>query len=427
MKAKKNYFEKLFSDKRFTIVFSILIAIGLWFVVRSIINPNSIATIRNVKVNYDYNSAAYLSQGLDIVEKDTEDKSVTISGDDNQISGVEAEDVLLYPNYSQVNGPGTYTLKLVATQADSLLNSRSYDFNEISPSAYVQVTFDKVSTKKFTITVNASGIDPEDGYYVDTPVASPAEVTVRGPESVVNSIDKVMANVTLNEKRTESALTTAQLEFLDKEGNPVDSTYLTMDVSQVEVTIPVLKIKEVPLTVEYTHVPVGYDVEVLNPTLSQETIRVAGSAEQVDALESINAGYIDLAKLQLGTSVDLSIELPDGLRNIDSVQKVTVSFNTMGFTTRTISVSEIRVVNAASGTTVTPSVGRINNVTLIGREDELEELSESSVVAQIDAAPTNVSVTKGQQNMEVEIIVPGTETVFATGTYTVLCDISTGA
>ena len=34
MKAKKNYFEKLFSDKRFTIVFSILIAIGLWFVVR---------------------------------------------------------------------------------------------------------------------------------------------------------------------------------------------------------------------------------------------------------------------------------------------------------------------------------------------------------------------------------------------------------
>lgn len=262
---------------------------------------------------------------------------------------------------------------------------------------------------------------------MDTPVASPAEVTVRGPESVVNSIDKVIANVTLNEKRTESALTTAQLEFLDKEGNPVDSTYLTMDVSQVEVTIPVLKIKEVPLTVEYTHVPVGYDVEVLNPTLSQETIRVAGSAEQVDALESINAGYIDLAKLQLGTSVDLSIELPDGLRNIDSVQKVTVSFNTMGFTTRTISVSEIRVVNAASGTTVTPSVGRINNMTLIGREDELAELSESSVVAQIDASPTNVSVTKGQQNMEVEIIVPGTETVFATGTYTVLCDISTGA
>ncbi|WP_367924352.1 YbbR-like domain-containing protein [uncultured Ruthenibacterium sp.] len=427
MKAKKNHFEKLFSDKRFTIIFSILVAIGLWFVVRSIINPNSTTTIRNVKVNYDYNSAAYLSQGLDIVEKDTGDKNITISGDDNQISGVEAEDILLYPNYSQVNGPGTYTLKLVAAQTDSLLNSRSFDFEEISPSAYVQVTFDKVSTKKFPITVNASGIVPEDGYYVDTPVSSPSEVTVRGPESVVNSIDKVMANVTLNEKRTESALATAQLEFLDKEGNPVESDYLTMDVSQVEVTIPVLKIKEVPLTVEYTHVPSGYDVDVLNPTLSQETIRVAGSAEQVDALESINAGYIDLAKFQLGTSVDLDLELPEGLRNIDSVQQVTVSFNTLGFSTRTISVSEIRVVNAASGTTVTPSVARINNVTLIGREDELEELSESSVVAQIDASPTNISVTKGQQNMEVQIIVPGTETVFATGTYTVLCDVSTGA
>ena len=49
---------------------------------------------------------------------------------------------------------------------------------------------------------------------MDTPVASPAEVTLRGPESQMSQVDKVVANVALSGQRTESALATAQLELL---------------------------------------------------------------------------------------------------------------------------------------------------------------------------------------------------------------------
>ena len=68
---------------------------------------------------------------------------------------------------------------------------------------------------------------------------------------------------------------------------------------------------------------------------------------------------------------------------------------------------------------------RVNNVTLIGKESELQTLASTSVVAQVDATPANISVMNGQQTMPVKIIVPGTQTVFATGSYTVLCEIST--
>ena len=45
------------------------------------------------------------------------------------------------------------------------------------------------------------------------------------------------------------------------------------------------------------------------------------------------------------------------------------------------------------------------------------------MVAQVDASAGNINVSKGQQSMPATIVVPGSDTVFATGSYEVLCDI----
>ena len=102
-----------------------------------------------------------------------------------------------------------------------------------------------------------------------------------------------------------------------------------------------------------------------------------------------------------------------------------VTFDTYGFATRTVTVSQITVVNAPSDTTVTVTTRRLSDVTLVGPEDELDALSEANVVAQVDASASNINVSKGQQSMPVTIVVPGSATVFATGSYEVLCDIDT--
>ena len=172
-------------------------------------------------------------------------------------------------------------------------------------------------------------------------------------------------------------------------------------------------------------VPQGYDTSVLGAQLSQETILIAGPAERVDALESVSAGFVDLTKFKLGETVTLSITLPEGIRNLDALQSVDVTFDTYGFATRTVTVSQITVVNAPSDTTVTVTTRRLSDVTLVGPEDELDALSEANVVAQVDASASNINVSKGQQSMPVTIVVPGSSTVFATGSYEVLCDIDT--
>lgn len=423
MEHNESKFEHLFANRRFSAAFALLMAILLWVVVITL-QPNTEKEITNIDVNLDYNSASYTGKGLDIVDRPDVKVRVKVKGDGTDVLNISAADLMVYPDYTTVTGEGTYTLKLEAKINGTSL-SRNVDIEKVIPDT-ITLDFDKIATKKFPIQVSVTGLEVGNGYYADTPTARPGEVTLRGPESEINRIEKVLANVAVEGERTDPLLAPSELEYLDKSGNPVDSEYITADVEQVEVEVPVLKMKEVPLTFEFTGVPAGYDPSQLSYTMSQNTIRVAGSQEQVDALESISAGIIDLTTFVPGTPITLNITLSEGLRNVDSLQTVTVEFDTRGYTTKTVSVTDIRVINASSGVTVTPTTQRINSVTLVGLETELETLSSDSVVAVVDASSDNlVNMKKGQLQMNARILVPGAKSVFATGSYTVLCDINT--
>lgn len=419
MKKNSFRFDTLLDNKRFTAALSIVLAFFAWLIVVSVIDPQSDKSIL-VAVDFEYNKAAYVSQGLNILEKPSKTVSVQVKGDGSVLGSLAASDIIVYPNYSAVKGAGSYTLKLDIKNAGG-----GKKFEIVQQDLYVDVTFDKVVTQKFTVNVNATGIQPADGYYMDLPVASPAEITLSGPESSMNRIAKIVANVELNEQRTESAIVTGKLQFIDEGGKPVTDTNITADAAQVEVTIPIYKIKELPLKVEYTSVPTGFDPEVLKPKLSEQTIRVAGPAAQLDSLTAISAGIVDLAVFELGKEVTTNIELPEGLRNVDGLQSVTITFDTIGYTIKTVTVTEVRTINVAEGVTITFPTERVNNVTLVGEEAELEALSATSVVAQVDASSSNLSVAKGQQNISVQIVVPSSKKVFATGSYTILCNVET--
>lgn len=105
----------------------------------------------------------------------------------------------------------------------------------------------------------------------------------------MNQVDKVVANVAISGQRTESALATAQLEFWDKDGKVLTDTHITADAEQVEVTIPVLKMKEVPITFEYTGVPPGLRYKRAGRTALAGEHSHCRPAERVDALESVSA------------------------------------------------------------------------------------------------------------------------------------------
>ena len=104
--AHEGRFERLFANRRFSIVFSLLAAVALWMVVVTL-QPNTDVDIRGVRVNWDYGTGSYSLQGLDVVETPERTVTLRVNGDGSLISQLNAGDFIGDPNYTTVTGAGT--------------------------------------------------------------------------------------------------------------------------------------------------------------------------------------------------------------------------------------------------------------------------------------------------------------------------------
>ena len=399
---KKDKDKSLLDDRRFSIPLSVLLAVALWMVVTMVINPNQSTTIYNVPVDFTYNSTSYTSKGLDIVNNPQKNVSLKLEGNGYDLSGLKAEDFVVYPDYSSVNGPGEVTLPLRVLVRDSASQVKA----SVNKDERVTVVFDSVEEKTFTVQVQASDLTIADGYKLQGTVASPSMVTVSGPASEVDRIDRIVARVEPSsdlENMSESKIKTVTLEAQDAEGEALSLQYTTMDTTVVDVTINIYQTKELPLVVNFINVPEGFDLNTLKYSLSQETMVVSGKPETLESLTELAVSDFDLSTFEMDKSYSLS-------------------FDTTGLASRTLNVANIRTINTPDGYSVKVNDTRVANVTLIGPEDELEELSPSSVVATVDMSQSQV--VEGTESLSASISVPSSSTIFAVGSYSVECSIT---
>ena len=151
-KNSKFSFEKLFASRRFTLVLSLLLAIVLWLYVINVVETEASDRI-TTQVNFDYNDV-YTDLGLDIIEKPVVNVSVFVQGENRVIGGLSSQDIVVYPDYSAVNGEGEYKLSLVARKVNSL---DDFDITGMSVDS-VTVKFDKVSTQTFSIKIGRAHV-----------------------------------------------------------------------------------------------------------------------------------------------------------------------------------------------------------------------------------------------------------------------------
>lgn len=418
---KKDKDKSLLDDRRFSIPLSILLAVALWMVVTMVINPNQSRTIYNVPVDFTYNSTSYTSKGLDIVNNPQKTVSLKLEGNGYDLSGLKSEDFVVYPDYSSVNGPGEVTLPLRVMVRDSSSQVKA----SVNKDERVTIVFDSVEEKNFTVQVQASDLTIADGYILQGTVASPASVTVHGPASEVERIDRIVATVEPSsdlQNMSESKIKTVTLEPQDAEGKALTLQYTTLDTSVVDVTINIYQTKELPLSVNFINVPDGFDLNSLHYTLSQETMVVSGKPETLEGLSELAVSDFDLSTFELDKSYSLTVNLPKGVESKNNVKNITLSFDTANLTSRTLNVANIRTINAPDNYDVKVNDNRVSNVTLIGPKDELEELSPSSVVATVDMSQSQV--VEGTENLSASISVPSSSTIFAVGSYSVECSIT---
>lgn len=406
----------------FSMLLALLCGFIAWTVVTVYVDPQGSVTVQDVPINYANSASTYTSQGLDIVEKpDIETVDVKVTGNSTIIGNIQNSDIMVYPSYAGVSGAGKVTLRLQAR----LVNTTDFPGNIeclVENPKTIDVVFDEVSEKTLPITVDASAVSVADGYMLNKTTAVPAEITLRGPTTELDQVASVVATVPGDGELSDTTTVPATLELRDENGETFTPQYTTMDSDTANVTLTIYQVRELPLVVDFIGTPTNFDTKSLKYSLSQDTLRVAGPARTVSALEELTVTDFDLAReFELGRDYQRLVELPAGIVSLDGVTSVTLSFDTEDMASTTLNISNIKPINVPSNYEIEVLSSLVSGVTLYGPADEIEAISADSVVAQIDCQSVNLTV--GQQSIPVTIQIPSSTRVFSTGSYTVQCEV----
>lgn len=445
MKPKK---KSLFDSRRFTLVISLLLAFVAWVVVAGFIMPSDTRRLPNITIDYTRNEQDYRERNLQIVgERPDVYADVLVKGDSAQIGTLANTAVIVYPDYSQVTGPGVYELPLRTTRnstatftvTDVSVKGNGYAL-ETNPKNTVSVTFEEVETKSFPVQVRADGIVPAEGFVRDTATTEPREVRITGPRSRVESIASVVVEwpeeATLSETLHQEDV---ELTLYDANGNLLDADTMGISFSTatVDLTIPILQLREIGLKAVFVGLPTYFDQAWFESrvVLSSDKLQVIGSTAAFESVSDpmpITEAAFDVSQLKLDwTSGPVEVQLPGGLRSQDQQKQVTVSFDTSGMMEKTFAVQvldeegaltdNLLVVNGFQNATIRPVSNNIS-IRLLGPEEQMNALLPENIIIQLDATGIPATAT-GQQTIPARILVPVANRCIPIGNYSVVCDV----
>ena len=407
--------QALFNDNRFVAILSLVLALIMWFVIYLQNTPNSNETISNVPVSISYENSMAQDLGLEIIGDATATVDVNVTGSRYTVQNLTADDFTARVSLSSVTRAGTYTLSI---QVIRNVVSDEYTITSWTPEE-IQLTFDQIVTRTFPVEVNTPNLTAADGYLMETPYADIDYVTVTGPQTEVDQISRCAVTIDAERELTETLTTSGTIQFYDAAGSVIYRQNLEYDHDTVTVTIPIYKTRTLDLQVEFVNVPRDIPIEQLGYTLSRDTILVASPSETIDNIDAITVGPIDFREIDIGTEITLDITLNAGLKNVENVDSVTVTFPSYGLTSRTMDVSKDNFVieNLPSGYTVEVLTEQLEDIRIVGDTSIVNDLTAEDLVGTIDLS--QYSISRGRYTVSVKIYVQGRVLAWAVGEYSV--------
>lgn len=412
--------ERTKKNKGLYMVISVLLAIVLWTYVGNE-NPDESGPVRSLPVTFT-GVEMLESRGLMITEGLEQTVTLNVTGKRNAFRLLSAETVSITVDVSSIQQPGQYTQAYqeaynlpAGTSSSSLVVTERYPLN-------VTFTVARMATRSIPVQGSMTGSVAE-GYQAGEFSFSPAAIKVSGEESVVNRIDFVQ--VSLNqENMSETYDGDLPYTFISFTGEPLEDIQVETDAALVHTTLPIVKLKEVPLTVNL--LPGGGigadDVEKYTRcTITPKSIMVSGAAADLEPLKEISLGDIDLSKVLGANSLSFTIPLASELTNVSGVSEATVQLSITGLTTATLEVDNIECIHAPAGYKADP-LTTSRQVQIRGTQEAVSTVTASQlrIVADLD----NAVAATGTQTIPVKVYLDGRSDVGVVGDYNIVVSIS---
>ena len=283
---------------------------------------------------------------------------------------------------------------------------------------YLELAVEDLVSRPYVISVETEG-NPMDQHALGEMSVSPTLLRVSGPASVMETVDKAVA--TVNVENMALDMTDSVIPVLyDKEGNEVDTKDLSFNIQNVMVSVKILDTKEVPLNFQTSGtLQEGY--EYVDMEYKPQTVKIKGVSAVLNTMNNITVPeeVLDLtdATGDIEKEVDISAYLPEGATLVDNSQaKVSVTVKIEKHDRRKFKVptANITVSNLASGHSVEFLKDTVE-VELEGLAKELDALDETTLTGTIDVS----GMTEGEHTVSLELNLDSKYKLARTATVTV--------
>lgn len=411
-KLKSFSFRKLLYNRKFTIPFSIFLSLVLWMIITIEQKPIIQRSFSDMTVTINMENTFAAENDMSIIGDISQQRfTVLVMGQNHIVTALTAKEINLYASAASVDSPGEYNLTVSATEATA---AADYDIISISPKT-VKVSFDYIETREFTVEALAEGATASDGLIAEAAVVSGMEgntITITGPRTVINSIETVRAITQVNKTLSQSETFDSTVVLLDSKNKEVSQENLQLSTNQIKITVPISKKKVVPVKVDFSNVPKGFDKSSINATVNHTEVTIIGTPETVDKIKEVLLSPIDITTLaNKAQTFEVSVKLPEGVRMLDAIESFEVGINLSSYREKVISVYKTSYKGLADGLSATAE--SIKNVKICGPANVIRNLNENVAYAEIDLTDKKA----GAHAMNVVISFEGIDNVWAVGSY----------
>lgn len=401
-------------------VYSVLIAILVWFAVSLTLYPSVPKTIEKVPLNLAIGTTAASDNTLNVISCDVENVKVKVIGSRTQIANIDSDTLSAYVDTDNVYSTGRKNLPIKIRSTNGI----EFEVDSIEPST-AEVVFDKYESVQFPVLPKIPNVKFDDNKTINSTEFScePNIVTITGPSSQIQKISTVYASSNREMVLDSSyALSSDEIQLFAEDGTVIDNSAMTFDNTNFLINIPVLTVKEVGVYVRIVNAPANFDQSCLNLEMSADTIKIASKTSQTEIPDKLEIGQIVLSDINLDYSktFDLSPILEaQGCINMSETTSITVTVNSENLSTKEITLdqSRVNISNAPNNgydyKVITPSL----NIEIVGAEDVIDKITPNDIIGDVNLL--NASITEDQFIYDVIFSCPKYENVWAITNYKV--------
>lgn len=378
-------------DKRqvMAMIFALLAAFIMWVYITNSENPQKSKTIYNVQVNL-INQDNIQQSGLALLPDQTFLVSIKITGSANDVNGITASDFTASAdmNTTLASGENKINVKLQQTPRNVKVVTSTEDL-------YVIVKLDQLKEKQVPVSLDVKGT-PESGYENAGSSVKPETVLVSGPAKYVDSVVSASGKVDITGVSSDVTVSTT-VKALDNEGKEVSNVTISPQSVNAFISIKASKIVDVKVkTIGIA--PEG--IAITSITVNPNTVTIMGDKNVISKISSIETQAVDVSKISQTSSVDTTLNLPEGVTVVNNANGIKVTVNVEGKIEKTITVS-LTLNGKNDGLNYALSSNSVQ-VTIKGKKSAIHDIDASSLTATVDLS----NLTEGSHDVPVNVTVP---------------------